>query len=108
KALEGTPESSFSYPGGISLVAVDRRTGLKAGPSCPPEQIIQEAFLEGTDVLDECSEAEHWRLTLPYFLQRFSVTDRLELAPDPTALATLLRRDHSIHLSSDGRRLDTS
>jgi len=108
KALEGHEPESFPAPAGVSLVPVDRRTGLRSGPACPPEEILQEAFLEGTDVLEECSPAEHWRLTLPYFLQRFAVTDNLELAPDPHELASLLRLDRSLRLAAGGRRLETS
>ncbi len=111
KALEKHPPEQFTRPAGVAFVPVDRRTGLRSTSSsgCPPEEVIEEAFAAGTEVLEECSPAEHFRLTLPYFLQRFRVNERFELVPDVQELARLLRRDpKSVKLSADGRKLEAN
>jgi hypothetical protein len=49
-----------------------------------------EAFLEGTEPAKPCSAVEHFRISLPYYLQRFDVTDNLELSIDGDALVKLV------------------
>ena len=111
KALAPRPHEEFSRPAGVAIVPVDRRTGLRSTleSQCAGEDIILEAFAEGTDVLQDCSPAEHYRLTLPYFLQRFPVNQEKELDPDLQELAGLLRRDPgTLRLSKDGRALEVT
>jgi penicillin-binding protein 1A len=49
KALAGTPVRDFTRPAGIvGPLAIDVSTGLLAGPTTPPEKIINEIFIEGT------------------------------------------------------------
>jgi membrane carboxypeptidase/penicillin-binding protein len=47
RALSGRPNVSFQVPAGIDTVAIDRDTGQRAAPGCPPERVMQEVFLEG-------------------------------------------------------------
>ncbi len=46
RALAGRPNLPFSVPPGVSLVDIDRDTGLLALPGCP--RVTAEAFLAGT------------------------------------------------------------
>jgi penicillin-binding protein 1B len=46
RALAGRPNLPFSVPPGVVMVAIDRDTGQRAAPGCPPERVMQEAFLE--------------------------------------------------------------
>ncbi len=51
RATAGTA-ATFAAPPGITLVAVDQETGLRATPSCP--QTIQEAFPKGQEPILAC------------------------------------------------------
>jgi penicillin-binding protein 1B len=53
RALEGRPNVPFPAPdSGISLVDIDRDTGLLALPTCP--RVLSETFLAGTEPLEYC------------------------------------------------------
>ena len=51
RATAGTA-AAFAVPPGVTLVAVDQETGLRATPSCP--QAIQEAFPKGQEPILAC------------------------------------------------------
>jgi len=68
-ALVGKPIGNFSIPPGIVFRRIDRRTGLLATPLCPPQDIILEAYREGTEPVKFCGEEYHRNLKLPYYLQ---------------------------------------
>ncbi len=110
-ALAGTPVEEFTRPSGVELVPVDRRTGRRASADtgCDPADVILEAFVTGTEPTAYCSPAEHFRLSLPYFLQRFDVNERRELVGSPEELAVVLRAGGANpRLSKDGRSLEAS
>jgi hypothetical protein len=46
--------AEFSGPGGLISVAVDRMTGLRAGPLCPADRITVDFFIAGTEPTQEC------------------------------------------------------
>ena len=52
QATAGRPARSFSPLPGISLVAIDPRTGLRATPYCPT--VIEEAFFAGEEPTLSC------------------------------------------------------
>jgi penicillin-binding protein 1B len=52
RALEGRPHVPFEPPDGISLVEIDRDTGLLALPTCP--RVVTETFHAGTEPLEYC------------------------------------------------------
>ncbi len=52
RATAGTPPTAFLPPPGVTLVAVDQETGLRATPSCP--KVIQEAFPNGQEPILSC------------------------------------------------------
>ncbi len=52
RALAGRPNLPFTAPAGVSLVDIDRDTGLLALPACP--RAVAEAFLVGTEPATWC------------------------------------------------------
>src|SRR3989449_9548679 len=80
EGLKGKPPEEFPKPANIVYVPIDRNTGLRATveSSCPVTFL--EAFLEGTEPAKACSAMEHFRLSLPYYLQTFDITQDLEVS----------------------------
>jgi len=91
-ALKGKPQEKFPRPSSISFVPVDRRTGLKASVESKCDPIILEAFLHGTEPTALCSEQQHFRISLPYYLQRFQFNRKNELRIDGDGLRHLLQQ----------------
>lgn len=52
RATVGMPVTDFSSPPGVTLVAIDQQTGLRATPHCP--NVIQEAFSKGQEPILSC------------------------------------------------------
>ena len=105
-ALKDHPVEKFARPASISFVPVDRRTGLKAGVESRCHPIILEAFLRGTEPTAQCSEAEHFRTSLPYYLQRFQFNRRQEIRIDGEGLRRLLQQGAGdLSLSENGKSL---
>jgi len=91
-ALKDHPPEKFPRPSSISFVPVDRRTGLKASVETHCQPIILEAFLRGTEPTALCSEAQHFRVSLPYYLQRYQFNRKNELRIDGEGLRQLLQQ----------------
>ena len=71
--------------------------------------MILDAFVTGTEPTAYCSAAEHYRLSLPYFLQRFEVNDRRELVGTPEEIArVVLAGGANPRLSRDGKTLEAT
>jgi penicillin-binding protein 1A len=105
-ALKDRPVEKFARPTSISFVPVDRKTGFKASVESHCQPIILEAFLRGTEPTMQCSEAEHFKVSLPYYLQRFQFTPRQELRADADGLRHLLQQGAGeISLSEGGKSL---
>lgn len=64
----------FTIPRGINFVAIDRLTGKKATSECT--DIIEEAFIEGTEPESFCSEKWHKIKSIPYYMQGEFYTPR--------------------------------
>jgi hypothetical protein len=65
-----------------------------------------EAFVEGTEPTEPCSEAEHLRVSLPYYLQRFEISRDLALRIDAETVVRLVREGSGdLELSEDGQEL---
>ncbi len=58
-------QEEFPVPPGVVLVAVDKRTGLRAIPDCGEENTILEAVLEGHEPAD-CSAQWHTVIAMPW------------------------------------------
>lgn len=108
-ALKGKPVEDFERPGGVSFVTVDRRTGKRATAEsgCEPTSMILESFVTGTEPTALCSTAEHWRLTLPYYLQRFEVNEAKQLVATPEELVPVLAAGaQQARLAEDGGAIE--
>ena len=70
EVLKDKPIEYFLIPSNIVFRRIDRRTGLLATPFCPPEEVVLEAFLQGSEPVNFCSEELHRNLRLPYHLQQ--------------------------------------
>ena len=46
RGLAARPNVAFNVPSGVTMVAIDRDTGQRATDGCPPDRVMQEAFLE--------------------------------------------------------------
>ncbi|HHQ48465.1 MAG TPA: PBP1A family penicillin-binding protein, partial [Acidobacteria bacterium] len=83
---ENAHKETFPVPAGVVFTPVDYYTGLRAIPSCP--KVILEAFLDGTEPSQSCSDEWHriiklpWPFQLPYYTPRPG-----EPMPTPEAIA---------------------
>jgi penicillin-binding protein 1A len=99
----------FQVPAGVVFTPVDSRTGERAVPPCSyQENVILEAFLDGTEPVDPCSEEMGEIMDLPWPFQMAYYTakpgepmptfgavgvadERLRPTPTPEQVATLER-----------------
>lgn len=79
KATAGQQDLDWVQPPDIVTVPIDAQTGLRAGPGTACSKVIDEYFLRGTEPQATCGPKDHLRVTLPYFLQRYPITDGLAL-----------------------------
>ena len=88
--FEGRPAEEFANPGGIEFVAIDKATGLVMSETCPPQNMVLEAYAEGNRPIRYCSPARHRELDVPRCLQRFGMDDAgFLLVPDERFLFDL-------------------
>jgi penicillin-binding protein 1A len=91
KAAHGNrPADKFNKPANVVYLPIDRRTGLRATVESNCPNPFLEAFVEGTEPAQTCSDLEHFRIGLPYYLQRFKVTRAGELQIDRESLVRLV------------------
>ncbi len=106
QAHSGRPTERFIKPANVVYVPIDRKSGLRATVESNCSVTMLEAFVEGTEPAKACSEMEHFRLSLPYYLQRFKITRDLEVQIDAEALVRLVNEGQGdVELVSDGREL---
>ncbi len=106
EALSGLPDEKFVRPANVTYVPIDRRTGLRATVDSKCPSPFLEAFVEGTEPAQPCGEIEHFRMSLPYYLQRLPITRDLELQVDSDTLVRLVAEGQGdVELVSDGREL---
>lgn len=105
-AHAGRPPDKFVRPANVDYLPIDRRTGLRATVESNCSSPFLEAFVEGTEPAKACSEAEHFRMGLPYYLQRFEIKSDLELAIDAEALVQLIQEGQgAVELMPDGKEI---
>ena len=82
-ACAGQESLDWRVPDTVTKVLVDPRTGLRAGVDSPCGDVREEYFVKGTEPSAVCGAQAHFRLRLPYFLQRYPLdaSGRL-VAPD--------------------------
>lgn len=107
-ALEDAEKEDFKIPPGIIFVPIDKKTGLRAGIDTGCDQVILEAFKKGQEPLKYCSAQDHFKLSLPYFLQRFSFDENNDMVVTIKELEGLLEWDENIHLIRRGDQLGIS
>src|SRR5437867_1249697 len=90
----------------IAYVPIDRNTGLRATVESNCPVTFLEAFLAGTEPAKACSAVEHFRQSLPYYLQSFEVTNDLELSLDGDALVHLVSEGQGeVEMQSGGKEI---
>jgi penicillin-binding protein 1A len=105
-AHEGKPVEKFTKPANIAYTPIDRRLGKLATSDSHCPSPFLEAFIEGTEPTEACSEAEHFRASLPYYLQKFEISRDLELRIEPEVVANLVRQGSGdLELAPDGKEL---
>ncbi|OLD62857.1 MAG: hypothetical protein AUI47_11075 [Acidobacteria bacterium 13_1_40CM_2_68_5] len=106
EGLKGKPPEEFPKPANIVYVPIDRNTGLRATVESNCPVTFLEAFLEGTEPAKACSAVEHFRQSLPYYLQNFEVTTDLELSLDGDALVHLVSEGQGeVEMQSGGKEI---
>ena len=60
--LKDHPADAWNEPGSVIRVKVDRTTGLRAGPDCSNQNVVDRIFQRGTEPEQVCSMAAHARL----------------------------------------------
>ena len=105
-AFAGETLPPFPVPSGVSLVPIDRRTGLRVDPRAYCQPVITEAFIQGTEPTATCSVSAHQRLRLPHSFQRYPLDERGSLVLDPADLDRLLAGEPEARLLASDRRLE--
>ena len=106
RALDGLPEEDFERPAGITLVAIDRATGLKATAEAGCGQVLTEAFISGTEPTAFCSVYRHRQLRMPYPLQRYALDEQGQLLLPADELDAILAHEVDVYLIDGGQRLE--
>lgn len=107
RAIEIQPLREFPAPPGISIVTIDRETGLRADRRAGCNHLISEVFLRGTEPTGYCSVHHHDLLQFPYPFQRFEINERGELEIPDDRLGEILNQETAVYLIENGRRLET-
>lgn len=96
-ALAGTPAHDFTRPGGLVSVTVCSKSGLLPSNICPPEDLVTELFIQGTEPTTACDV--HVTATV------CSETGQLasEFCPHPVT-KVFIKRKEPYAQRSDGRK----
>ncbi len=106
RALEHLPDREFERPERISVVVIDRQTGLRANPAASCSEPFSEVFVSGTEPTAYCSRAAHARLRLPYLFHGYPLTEQGELEIPERELLDLLENEPQVYLADGGARLE--
>jgi penicillin-binding protein 1A len=102
---EGMPPRDFPRPAGVSFVALDRETGLRASQAPGCHVSFAEAFVQGTEPTAYCTTSERDWLNLPYIFQRYPLNEQGELVVPDGDLYRLLAVEPAVRLADGGLRL---
>jgi penicillin-binding protein 1A len=105
-ALGVRPAEEFPVPPDITVVSIDRHTGLKANYRAGCESVISEVFIRGTEPTEYCTHEHHTLLDFPYPFQDYRLTERGSLAIPANRLDTLLDSEVDVFLVDGGTRLE--
>jgi len=106
RAYASGDAGQFETPPGISMVKIDRRTGLRVNPRAYCSSQITEAYIAGTEPTRMCSVGEHQRIRLPYSFQRFALDEDDRLLIPRSRITSLLSSEPQARLLQSGRRLE--
>jgi penicillin-binding protein 1A len=106
EALPLRPAGEFVQPADISVVSIDRRTGLKANLRAGCEPVFSEVFVRGTEPAAYCTEDHHKLLEFPYPFQAVALNERGALAIPSNELERLLASETGVFLVDGGRRIE--
>ncbi len=106
QAFSGIPPRPFPMPPGITIVSVDRRTGLRADPRAYCRPVISEFFIAGTEPTGTCSVYTHQHLRLPHAFQRHPLNEQGQLVLPAGELDALLASEPHARLVDGARRLE--
>ncbi len=98
--IERHPGGEFPSASGVVTLPVDRNTGLRVAPELGCEVVITETFLRGSEIARPCTANTHRRLQLPYYLQRYWMTEggRILIA-DEELDRLLMENPHHLRLA---------
>lgn len=105
-ALAIRPAEEFPTPPDITVVSIDRKTGLKANHRAGCTSVISEVFIRGTEPTEYCTHEHHTLLDFPYPFQDYRLTERGSLAIPANKLDTLLDSEVDVFLVDGGTRLE--
>lgn len=105
-ALAIRPAEEFPTPPDITVVSIDRKTGLKANHRAGCTSVISEVFVRGTEPTEYCTHEHHTLLDFPYPFQDYRLTERGSLAIPANKLDTLLDSEVDVFLVDGGTRLE--
>jgi hypothetical protein len=105
-AFSGATTRELPMPPGITIVSIDRRTGLRAHPRAYCHPVISEAFVAGTEPTRSCSVYEHQRLRMPHSFQRYPLNEQGEILVPERELHRLLASEPHALLVDGARRLE--
>ena len=108
-ATAGQADLDFQMPERVLKFPIDPKTGLRAGLDSPCSEMVDEFFVEGTQPSGFCSEAAHYRLKLPFYLQRYTVKEDLSLVIPQDDIPNLLQaHPTALAWNEQGRSLTVS
>jgi penicillin-binding protein 1A len=96
----------FPVPAGMTMVAIDAHTGLKANREAGCTDVITEAFVAGTEPTRYCTARHHALAGFPYPFRRYPLDDNGALAVPSNELERLLAEETEVFLVDDGTRLE--
>jgi penicillin-binding protein 1A len=104
-ALRDAPVHDFLQPPGVTVISIDRATGLKANDAAGCTDVISEAFVSGTEPTAYCHSAAHVLLSLPVVYQQFPLSETGELLVPHSQVAALPAELEGVRLVGEGLRL---
>ncbi len=96
----------FPVPAGLTMVAIDAHTGLKANHEAGCTDVITEAFVAGTEPTRYCTARHHALFGFPYPFRRYAIDDNGALAVPSNDLERLLADETDVFLVDGGSRLE--
>lgn len=72
-ATAGQEMDDWKIPEDIVFIPVCADTGLRVGMDSPCNNVYDEPFLKGREVMKVCTQLDHIKFSLPHFMQRYKL-----------------------------------